>query len=138
MTAIVIGVGNRDRGDDAAGPLVCDRLRARPATDATPRLFVCEGSILSGSTVRNSIVGRNVKIHSFAEVTDSILFDNVEIGRNAKVNRVIIDKNVKIPDHAQIGFDPIADAKLFHVSSSGIIVIPKQPRYDTDLTEVNI
>ncbi len=30
MTAIVIGVGNRDRGDDAAGPLVCDRLRARP------------------------------------------------------------------------------------------------------------
>ena len=46
MTAIVIGVGNRDRGDDAAGPLVCDRLRARPGASASLRMFVCEGSIL--------------------------------------------------------------------------------------------
>ncbi len=50
MTSIVIGVGNRDRGDDAAGPLVCDRLR--PQLEGTPgrnfecRTFVCEGSIL--------------------------------------------------------------------------------------------
>ncbi len=123
------------RYDDPPAKFVHD---ADNRTGRAVNSLVCEGSILSGSTVRNSIVGRNVKIHSFAEVTDSILFDNVEIGRNAKVNRVIIDKNVKIPDHAQIGFDPIADGKLFHVSSSGIIVIPKQPRYDTDLTEVNI
>ena len=46
MTAIVIGVGNRDRGDDAAGPLVCDRLKARPGATAAIRTFVCEGSIL--------------------------------------------------------------------------------------------
>ena len=46
MTSIVIGVGNRDRGDDAAGPIVCDRLRARPGTPASLRMFVCEGSIL--------------------------------------------------------------------------------------------
>ena len=45
MTAIVIGVGNRDRGDDAAGPIVCDRLRDRPGL-SPPRTFVCEGSIL--------------------------------------------------------------------------------------------
>ena len=46
MTPIVIGVGNRDRGDDAAGPLVCDRLRARLGPTAAIRTFVCEGSIL--------------------------------------------------------------------------------------------
>ena len=46
MTAIVIGVGNRDRGDDAAGPLVCDRLRTRPGVSPSLRVFVCEGSIL--------------------------------------------------------------------------------------------
>jgi hydrogenase maturation protease len=46
MTPIVIGVGNRDRGDDAAGPLVCDRLRAQLGPDAAVRTFVCEGSIL--------------------------------------------------------------------------------------------
>jgi hydrogenase maturation protease len=46
MTSIVIGVGNRDRGDDAAGPLVCDRLRARLDPATTVRTFVCEGSII--------------------------------------------------------------------------------------------
>jgi hydrogenase maturation protease len=47
VTTIVIGVGNRDRGDDAAGPLVCDRLQARPHDATTTiRTFVCEGSIL--------------------------------------------------------------------------------------------
>jgi hydrogenase maturation protease len=46
MTATIIGVGNRDRGDDAVGPLVCDRLRARPRAAASLRMFVCEGSIL--------------------------------------------------------------------------------------------
>ena len=45
MTSILIGVGNRDRGDDAAGPLVCDRVRARLG-DGAVRTFVCEGSIL--------------------------------------------------------------------------------------------
>ena len=46
MTTIVIGVGNRDRGDDAVGPIVCDRLRARSGHAASLRTFVCEGSIL--------------------------------------------------------------------------------------------
>jgi hydrogenase maturation protease len=46
VTSIVIGVGNRDRGDDAIGPIVCDRLRARSGDAASLRMFVCEGSIL--------------------------------------------------------------------------------------------
>ena len=46
MTPIVIGVGNRDRGDDAAGPVVCDRLQALLGDAGTIRTFVCEGSIL--------------------------------------------------------------------------------------------
>jgi len=46
MTWMIIGVGNRDRGDDAAGPAVCDRLRAQLGAATTIRTFVCEGSIL--------------------------------------------------------------------------------------------
>lgn len=41
---LVIGVGNRDRGDDAAGPAVCDLLDAAdPDGIAT---VVCEGSVV--------------------------------------------------------------------------------------------
>jgi len=32
---VVIGVGNRDRGDDAAGPVVCDRIAAAPRSVRT-------------------------------------------------------------------------------------------------------
>jgi glucose-1-phosphate adenylyltransferase len=123
------------RYDDPPAKFVHD---AENRTGRAVNSLVCEGSILSGSTVRNSIIGRNVKIHSFAEVTDAIIFDNVEIGRNAKIHKTIIDKNVKVPDHASIGFDAVLDAKLFKVSSTGIVIIPKQPRYDTDLSEVAI
>lgn len=41
---LVIGVGNRDRGDDGVGPHVCDVLRAR--LDGRLRSVVCEGSII--------------------------------------------------------------------------------------------
>jgi glucose-1-phosphate adenylyltransferase len=102
--------------------------------------MVCEGSILSGSLVRNSIIGRNVKIHSYAEVFDSIIFDNVEIGQNAKVHRAIIDKNVKIEDGAQVGAaTAMALVPSDHfVSPGGITVIPKQPRFDADIAQIQI
>jgi glucose-1-phosphate adenylyltransferase len=100
--------------------------------------MVCEGSILSGCTVRNSIIGRNVKIHSFSEVSDSIIFDNVEIGENARINRAIIDKNVKLPEGAQIGTGTAMDPGAHFVSPGGITVIPKQPRFDADLAQIRI
>jgi glucose-1-phosphate adenylyltransferase len=100
--------------------------------------MVCEGSILSGCIVRNSIIGRNVKIHSFAEVSDSIIFDNVEIGMNAKIVRAIVDKNVKILDGAQVGIGTAMIPGDHFVSPGGITVIPKQPQYEADIAQIRI
>jgi glucose-1-phosphate adenylyltransferase len=100
--------------------------------------MVCEGTILSGCLVRNSIIGRNVKIHSYAEVVDSIIFDNVEIGQNVNIRRAIIDKNVKIEDGAQIGSDAAMASGEHFVSPGGITVIPKQPRFDADIAQIRI
>lgn len=41
---LVIGVGNRDRGDDAAGPVVCDLLRASDVAGVETLVF--EGSVV--------------------------------------------------------------------------------------------
>ncbi len=100
--------------------------------------IVCAGSILSGCTVKNSIIGRNVKIHSYAEVHDSIIFDNVEVGRGARVHRAIVDKNNRIPDGATIGIDPEADRRVHHLSSTGITVVGKQPRFEAMIGTINI
>src|SRR5271154_681572 len=84
---------------------------------------IAGGTILSGGMVRNSVLGRGVRVHSGALVEDSILFDNVDIGRRARVRRAILDKNVRIPEDATIGYDPEQDHLHYHVTESGIVVI---------------
>ncbi len=87
--------------------------------------LIGEGTIVSGSTVRSSIIFKNVFLHSFSYVESSIIFNNVEIGRYAKIRRAIIDKNVKVPQNEEIGYDLEKDKKRFFVSKEGIVVIPK-------------
>ncbi len=76
--------------------------------------LICDGSIISGGLVERSILGPNVKINSFAYVTDSIIMYNCNIGRHARIRRAIIDKNVTIPEGYEIGFDPESDKKKFY------------------------
>ncbi len=85
--------------------------------------IIAGSSIVSGGSVRCSVLGRGVRIHTGADIQDSIIFDNCDIGRHAKVRRAILDKNVKIPPGAQIGYDLDEDRKKHHVTESGIVVI---------------
>ena len=85
--------------------------------------IVAPGSILSGGTARNSLIGRGVRVHAGALIEDSIIFDNCDIGRRAKIRRAILDKNVHIPEDTVIGYDHASDRKLYHVTESGIVVI---------------
>lgn len=85
--------------------------------------IVAGGSIISGGSVKNSVIGRGVKVHTGASVEDSILFDNCDIGRHAKIRRAILDKNVRVPEGVQIGYNPEEDQKRYHVTESGIVVV---------------
>jgi len=87
--------------------------------------IVCDGCIISGGRVQNSILSPNVRINSWAHIEESILMENVEIGRHSKIRRAIIDKEVYIPSDTVIGYDIEEDRKRFHVSPGGIVVIPK-------------
>lgn len=88
--------------------------------------MVSGGCILSGGTVKRSVLGRWVRVHSGAEVEDCVLFDNVDIGRRARVRRAILEKNVRIPPDAVIGYDLAEDAKRYQVTESGLVVIGGQ------------
>jgi glucose-1-phosphate adenylyltransferase len=85
--------------------------------------IVSGGCILSGGVVRNSVLGRNVKVHAGALVEDSIILDNCDIGRRASVRRAILDKNVRVPEDATIGYDRAADESRYYVSERGIVVL---------------
>lgn len=86
---------------------------------------VSEGSIVSGATVVNSILGRGVFVHSYSMVEWSIIMDNCHIHRHARVRRAIIDKDVHVPEWETIGFDLDRDRQRFHVTDGGVVVIPK-------------
>ncbi len=90
--------------------------------------LICQGSIVSGGHVENSIIGPGSFVDHDAHVTDSILFPGVTIGPSARLHRCIVDKNVNIPEFARIGFDLEQDAKQFTISDNGIVVIAKDQK----------
>jgi glucose-1-phosphate adenylyltransferase len=88
--------------------------------------IVSGGCILSGGIVKNSVLGRNVRVHTGAMVEDCIIMDNCDIGRHAKLRRAILDKNVKVAPGSSIGYDRAADERYF-VTDSGIVVVAGEP-----------
>lgn len=87
---------------------------------------VAEGTVISGSTVRNSVIGRNVHIHSHCLIEDSIVMNRVEIQRGCQVRRAIVDKNVCVPSGTTIGYDPDEDRKRYFVTETGIVVVARE------------
>jgi len=97
--------------------------------------IVSGGCILSGGMVRNSVLGRGVRVHSGAVVDDCVILDNCDIGRRAKVRHAILDKNVRVPEDAQIGYDLERDRKFHHVTDTGIVVV-SGARTPVDITRL--
>jgi glucose-1-phosphate adenylyltransferase len=87
--------------------------------------MVCAGVVISGATVRRSVLSPGAFIHSHALVEESVIMQGVDVGRDAIVRRAIVDKNVRIAAGAKIGVDLDADRERFTVSDGGIVVIPK-------------
>jgi glucose-1-phosphate adenylyltransferase len=87
--------------------------------------IISNGCIISGGSVKRSILSPRVMIHSYAEVEDSILLEGVDVGRYAKIRRAIIEKEVQIPQGMEIGYNLDEDARRFTVTGSGIVVVPK-------------
>jgi glucose-1-phosphate adenylyltransferase len=85
--------------------------------------LVSGGCIVSGATVRRSVLFSNARVGDYSVIEDSVVLPDVEIGRHAALRRVVLDKQCHIPDGLQIGFDAEADRARFHVSPSGITLV---------------
>ena len=88
--------------------------------------IVSGGCIISGSTVRRSLLFTNVRVHNHSRIEDSVILPHAEIGPDAHVRNAIIDKHCRIPTGMRIGFDAKEDAARFHVTEKGrVLVVPE-------------
>ena len=88
--------------------------------------IVAGGSILSGGRVKKCVIGYDVRVNSYCELSDCILYNHVNVGRHSRIRRAIIDRHVSLPERTEIGYDVEADRRRFHVTPSGIVVVVRQ------------
>jgi glucose-1-phosphate adenylyltransferase len=91
--------------------------------------LVSGGCIISGATVRQSLLFTRVWLRSYSHVENAVILPNVEIERSARLKNVIIDRGVHIPEGLVVGEDPELDAKRFRRTEGGICLIT-QPMID--------
>ena len=85
--------------------------------------LVSGGCIISGSTVKRSVIFTATRINNYSVVEDSVLLPNVTIGKNCRIKNAIIDKGTSIAEGTVIGEDPKEDARRFHVTPEGIVLV---------------
>jgi glucose-1-phosphate adenylyltransferase len=88
--------------------------------------IVCDGCIISGATVSNSILSPGVIVERNALVEQSVLFDDVIIEPGVRLRRAIIDKRTTIRAGSSIGYDQEEDRRRgYTISDKGIVVVPE-------------
>jgi glucose-1-phosphate adenylyltransferase len=93
----------------------------------SPDSIICDGCIISGGVVTDSILSPGVIVEKGALVDKSIVFDDVIIEPRAQIRRAIIDKEARIEAGASVGYDLELDRKRgCTISDNGIVVVPKR------------
>ena len=87
--------------------------------------LVSAGTVISGGTVRCSVLSPGVVVSEGALVEGSVLLHDVVVGPGAVVRNAILDKHVRVPAGARSGGAPDADKARFCVSPRGVVVIGK-------------
>jgi len=91
--------------------------------------LVSGGCIVSGASLRETLLFSNVRLNSFASANGCVLLPDVNVARHARLTKVVVDAGVRIPEGLVVGEDPELDAQRFRVSEGGVCLIT-QPMLD--------
>jgi glucose-1-phosphate adenylyltransferase len=87
--------------------------------------LVSAGCIVSGGTVRRSLLGPDVRVDSHALIEDSIVHQGSRVHRHCRLRRVIIDEGCEIPEGTVIGEVVEEDERRFYRSPGGVTLVTR-------------
>lgn len=85
--------------------------------------MVSGGCIISGATVRHSLLFSNVFVDERSELKDCVVLPEAKVGKDCRITKAVIDRGCIVPDNTIIGEDPIEDNKRFRVSKNGVVLV---------------
>ncbi|MBI3186962.1 MAG: glucose-1-phosphate adenylyltransferase [Gammaproteobacteria bacterium] len=85
--------------------------------------MVSGGCIISGATVRHSLLFSNVRVEEYTVVNSSVVLPDVDIGKHCRISNAVIDKGCIIPEGTVIGENSEEDKKRFYVTSKGVVLV---------------
>lgn len=85
--------------------------------------MVSGGCVISGATVRESLLFSAVRVEERSWIERSVILPHVRIGRGCRITGAIIDEGCEIPDGMHIGQNREEDARRFHVTEKGVVLV---------------
>ncbi len=85
--------------------------------------LVSAGCIVSGGQVHRSLLFTDVRVNSYADVSDSLLLSGAVVGRRAVLRKCIVAPQCRVPEGVVIGEDPVRDADMFERTEAGVILV---------------
>jgi glucose-1-phosphate adenylyltransferase len=99
-----------------------DDGRRGMAVDST----VSGGCIISGATIRKSLLFSKVCVREYSLIEESIILPGVTIGQHCKIKHAIIDRSSVIPDGLRIGYDVQEDRNNgFRITEKGVVLVTR-------------
>ena len=88
--------------------------------------LVSGGCIVSGSVIRNSVLFSSILVRSYSEINEAVVLPDVQINRHCRLRKVVIDRGCVLPEGLVIGEDPELDARRFHRTEGGVVLVTQQ------------
>jgi len=88
-------------------------------------VLISGGCIVNRSSLANTILFSYVHIEKGCGIKGSLLLPQCTVGHGCRLTNVIADNGCRIPPGTVIGEDPQEDAKRFHVTHSGVVIVTR-------------
>ena len=85
--------------------------------------IVSGGCIVSGASVRRSVLFSNVRVLDGALVEDCVVLPDVVVGPGVRVRRAIVDRHCRLDAGMDAGGVPEEDSKRFRVTEKGLTLV---------------